>query len=206
MTDPAPKSARDTRRQCMLEIAREVFLAEGYAAASMSTIAAKLGGSKGTLYNYFRSKEELFEAFVRYECEAEADAAFALDPEETDVARALNGLGERVVAFVTSDKAVAIHRVVIAEAGRFPELGRAFWEQGPKLRVAKLAAYLQRAMADGRLRDADPQRAAEQFLALCRAGLHEQRLWNIHGKPSAEEIRSNVDAAVAGFMAMYGTP
>ena len=55
---PAPAvSKRDVRREGILDVARGVFLSEGYATASMSTIAAKLGGSKGTLYNYFKSKE-----------------------------------------------------------------------------------------------------------------------------------------------------
>ena len=52
------------RRETILEIARDMFFTEGYAAVSMSAIAARLGGSKGTLYNYFASKEELFSAVM----------------------------------------------------------------------------------------------------------------------------------------------
>jgi len=203
MTAPAPKAARDARRQGILEVAREVFLVEGYAAASMSMIAARVGGSKGTLYNYFRSKEELFEAFIRHACEAEADAAFAIDPRETDVRRALLGLGERFTTFLLSDLVVAIHRVVIAEAGRFPELGRALYAAGPKLRVARLADYLKAQMAAGRLKPSDHQRAAEQFIALCRAGVHDSRLWNLAERPTPTDIHANVEAAVSTFMAAY---
>ena len=57
-----PRLDRDARRELILDVAQDVFLEEGFAAASMSTIAARLGGSKGTLYNYFRSKDELFAA------------------------------------------------------------------------------------------------------------------------------------------------
>ena len=53
---------RDARRELILDVAQEVFLEEGFANASMSTIAARLGGSKGTLYNYFKSKDDLFTA------------------------------------------------------------------------------------------------------------------------------------------------
>ena len=53
-----------------MSVAREVFFEHGYSATSMSAIAARLGGSKGTLYNYFRSKEELFEAQLRDVCGA----------------------------------------------------------------------------------------------------------------------------------------
>ncbi|HLY77858.1 MAG TPA: TetR/AcrR family transcriptional regulator, partial [Caulobacteraceae bacterium] len=59
---------RDARRELILDVAQEVFLEEGFANASMSTIAARLGGSKGTLYNYFKSKDELFTAYVERRC------------------------------------------------------------------------------------------------------------------------------------------
>src|SRR5579871_4719106 len=77
-TDTAPTESQrsDARRRAILEVGREVFLAQGYAAASMSEIAAKLGGSKGTLYNYFRSKEELFGALMTEVCAAQAAVYF----------------------------------------------------------------------------------------------------------------------------------
>src|ERR1700721_3771942 len=61
-------SPREEPRESILKVAREVFFENGYAATSMSSIAARLGGSKGTLYNYFKNKEELFEAQVRDMC------------------------------------------------------------------------------------------------------------------------------------------
>ncbi|MFT3998253.1 MAG: helix-turn-helix domain-containing protein, partial [Asticcacaulis sp.] len=59
---------KDTRREAILDVASRIFLEEGFDAASMSAIAARVGGSKGTLYNYFKNKEELFEAFVDRHC------------------------------------------------------------------------------------------------------------------------------------------
>src|SRR5471030_3424689 len=73
----APDLSRsDAKRRAILDVASEVFLAQGYAATSMSEIAARLGGSKGTLYNYFRSKEELFGAFITDTCQGRATAIF----------------------------------------------------------------------------------------------------------------------------------
>ena len=60
---------RDSRRLTILTEARELFLKAGFSAASMSDIAARAGGSKGTLYNYYASKHELFTEVVRTECE-----------------------------------------------------------------------------------------------------------------------------------------
>src|ERR1700722_18233744 len=74
MVKPATLApTRDQRREHIINVAREIFFEQGYSAASMSRIAARLGGSKGTLYNYFKSKEELFEAQVRDMCSYAAD-------------------------------------------------------------------------------------------------------------------------------------
>src|ERR1700743_3190725 len=69
-------SRSDAKRRAILHVASEVFLAQGYAATSMSEIAAKVGGSKGPLSNYFRSKEELFSAFITETCQGPALAIF----------------------------------------------------------------------------------------------------------------------------------
>ena len=76
-----PRAAsRDLRRKAILDIARDIFLSQGYAATSMSQVAARLGGSKGTLYNYFSSKEELFSAMVVEDCESEFLAMIDFQP------------------------------------------------------------------------------------------------------------------------------
>src|SRR5262245_46611359 len=72
---PEARSDRLKRRQ-ILEGARHMFLAQGFDAASMGAIARQAGVSKGTLYVYFKSKEELFEAIVEEQCRAEAEQIF----------------------------------------------------------------------------------------------------------------------------------
>lgn len=196
----------EARREEILRIAQDVFLAEGYAAASMSAIAARVGGSKGTLYNHFRSKEELFAAFVDHACGVEVATAFDFSNlSADDLEGRLRQAGRRFVRFVLSDTAAAVHRVVIAECGRFPELGRAFFEAGPRVNLLRLASFLEGEMAAGRLRRADPHKAAEHFLELVRAGLHQRRMWNVGGEPTDTEIDANVEAGLEVFLAAYGT-
>lgn len=90
------KPQRDSRRENILSIAREVFMEEGYAAASMSTIAARVGGSKGTLYNYFRSKAELFVAVIQHQCDlSQAELFDGID--EGDLRTHLTQLGWKSV-------------------------------------------------------------------------------------------------------------
>src|SRR5689334_9334366 len=121
----------DTRREAILDVAQEVFLEEGFAAASMSTIAARLGGSKGTLYNYFRSKDELFKAYVERRCLWQQDEVFAVKSGETPEA-ALTRICRAFLAFIVDDTTLRNFALIVAESERAPELGRIFYETGPK--------------------------------------------------------------------------
>src|SRR5271156_4544540 len=143
----SPETNRsDARRRAILRVAREVFLARGYAATSMSEIAAKLGGSKGTLYNYFRSKEELFSAFITETCQGPAVRLFeSLPPigEGRGVRESLIDLGVSLMEFLQLDEIVAMHRLVSAEAGRFPEIGPLFYEAGPRKGEVRFTDYFE---------------------------------------------------------------
>ena len=91
---PAAEAAEDSaKRRQIIEGARQVFLAQGFDAASMGDIAKAAGVSKGTLYVYFKNKEELFTAIVKQECVAQAEGIFDLDPGDPDVEGALTRLG-----------------------------------------------------------------------------------------------------------------
>jgi TetR/AcrR family transcriptional regulator, mexJK operon transcriptional repressor len=199
---PPRERARDAKRQAILEIARESFLTHGYAATSMSRIAAQVGGSKGTLYNHFGSKEELFEAMMQEECSSEAIAITTLSLDG-EIDQVLCELGKRFVRFILSGRAVSIHRVVAAETGRFPELGRMFYEQGPKRTTAHVAAFLAARMAEGRMRRADPERAAQQLFALLKAGIHQMYLWGLEVEMTDAEIDTHVSHAVDTFLHGY---
>ena len=197
-------TSKDSRRQAILDIARATFLEEGYAAASMSAIALRLGGSKGTLYNYFASKEELFRAVIQDQCDRKIAGMYAgLRTDDPDVSAGLRALGQRYTTTVLSEDTVVFSRVLIAEALRFPELGEIMYQAGPRVTARRLADYLDDQMRAGRLRTADPRRAAEQFLELCLAGLYRQRLWNAIAPPLPAQIDENVEAALETFMAAY---
>lgn len=169
----------------------------------MAAIAARVGGSKATLYNYFASKEELFASLVAQEGEIEA-ASWRIPECADDMRTRLREIGESFMRIVTNERSLALHRLVIAESARFPELGRLFFEAGPGHRIALLAAILEDESRRGRLRVAAPPRAAAQFLELCKSSLHQKLLWNCGEPPTREEISDNVAAAVEVFLAAYG--
>src|SRR5579864_438122 len=180
-----PESSRsDAKRRAILEVAREVFLAEGYAATSMSEIAARVGGSKATLYNYFRSKDELLEAFMADTCQSLAAAIFdkiAPIGEGRSVRASLIELGTALLDFLLLDRIVAVHRLVVAEAGRFPELGRVYYEVGPRKGEARFTQFFERAMSAGHLPREDPHMAGQRFKDLVMSDVYLRRLWGVTG-------------------------
>jgi AcrR family transcriptional regulator len=202
-----PRLDRDMRREAILDAAAEVFMEVGFAAASMSMIAARVGGSKGTLYNYFKSKEELFEAYVRRYCalhQEEVMRGFA-DPGE-DMRTVLRNLGRNLLGVVLSETGLRNFTLVVAEAYRAPQIGRAYHEAGPASGARRMAAGIAQAIADGRLRPCDPLEAAHQFVALCQHRLMRACLCNVTAPPGPEEIDAEVARAVDTFMAAFGPP
>lgn len=191
-----PDCPTSAKRAAIVAAARAQFLAHGYGATAMSTIAAKVGGSKTTLWTYFPSKQELFAAVVDDSVER---FGAALDmPLEPDlpVKDALLRFAEGMMSIVGAPEILELHRIVMGEAGRFPELGTLYFERGPKRGKAKLAAYLSAAMADGRVKAGDPFIAARQFASLCQAGLHQDRLWGLTQGNDPARLQNDIDAAI----------
>src|SRR5271167_4920781 len=184
---PTFAPTRDQRREHIINVAREVFFEQGYTATSMSSIAARLGGSKGTLYNYFKNKEELFGAQVRAMCGHAADriqeATVEGDPVET-----LTRLGEQYLQHLFSEQTVRMFRILVAEAQRSPELARIFYEVGPARGRRGLQTYLEKAKAGALLDLPDCALAAEQFLELCKGSTHLQFLLNLIPTLTADEM------------------
>jgi AcrR family transcriptional regulator len=197
------QARRDERRDLILDVARDCFLAEGFAAASMSSIAARLGGSKGTLYNYFKSKEELFAAVMLRQCSRLSEQLFDQAYEGSSPRERLAHFGRTFLTMLLSEDSLGIQRLVVAESGRFPELGRTFYDSGPRIVQARIADYLGRLMDEGVLRRADPHIAAQQLKDLSISGVYQVRLWGVIGDPTPEEIAERVERAVDTFMRAY---
>jgi TetR/AcrR family transcriptional regulator, mexJK operon transcriptional repressor len=199
-------SRGDAKRRAILDVASEVFLAQGYAATSMSEIAAKLGGSKGTLYNYFRSKEELFSAFITDTCQGQAMAIFDHLPVTgagKPIRDNLVTLGVEFLSFILSPKLVAINRVVVGETGRFPELGRMFFDAGPGRGEVRFAQIVESAMDAGELRREDPIMVGRRLKDLILSDYHHRQLWGVLGDVSAAQIEAHVAGAIDVFLRAY---
>ena len=204
---PVETARGDARRRAILDVAHDVFLAQGYAATSMSEIATKLGGSKGTLYNYFRSKEELFSAMMNDVCSGRA--AIYFDPlppigERKSVRESLIDLGVNLLEFLLLDDIVAIHRLVVAETGRFPELGHMFYEAGPHRGELRFTEYFREAMAAGRVPLDDPKVVGQRLKDLVMSDLYLRRLWGVVGDIDPAALRAHVAQSVDIFLRAFG--
>jgi AcrR family transcriptional regulator len=200
-------SRSDARRRAILDVASEVFLAQGYAATSMSEIAARLGGSKGTLYNYFKSKEELFSAVITNTCQERATAIFdPLPPicEGRAVRDSLIELGLSLLTFLWNEQMVTLHRLIFAEVGRFPEIGRMFYEAGPRRGEIRFTEYFETAMAAGHIPRADPTVAGQRLKDLVMSDVYLRMLWGVLEPPSPEALREHVARSVDIFLRAFG--
>jgi AcrR family transcriptional regulator len=177
-------------------------VAEGYGLTSMSTIAARLGGSKGTLYNYFKSKEELFDAFVRRACARLLQDMDAV-PSSEDARERLVQLSRRFIDHLLSPQTIAIYRLVVGEGERFPELARLFYEAGPRTGIGATATLLEALMDQGSLRRGDPGLAAHQLKDLALSGLFNLRLWGVIDDPGPEERQARAEIAADTFLRAY---
>ncbi|MDX2274452.1 MAG: TetR/AcrR family transcriptional regulator [Hyphomonadaceae bacterium] len=204
LPDIVERGADAEKRAGILDAAEAVFLEQGFSGASMAAIAARGGCSKGTLYNYFESKDELFLACVRRACEEFQSGMAALTSRSGDVRQVLSELGRHYLAFVTSEDIVRKFRMIVAEAERSPQLARSFYLNGQARGTGRLVGYLQRAMDEGLLRQADPERAAHHFFGLCNNRYTAARLCNVRPAPNQAEIELDVSEAVRVFMAAYG--
>jgi AcrR family transcriptional regulator len=200
---PAAADEDSSKRRQIIEGARKVFLERGFDAASMGEIARVAGVSKGTLYVYFKDKEELFEAIVGQQCRAQAEQIFNLDPEDHDVEGVLTRLGIAFAQFVCRPGGASPIRAVIAIAERMPELGRRFYETGPALGIARLRAYLEAQVAAGVIAAEDCEIAAAQFMEACLATVYKPILFNFGKPPTLERTEYVVKIAVRVFLAAY---
>ena len=203
--DLVPDSTRDggAKRRQIMEGARAVFLSAGFDGASMNDVARAAGVSKGTLYAYFASKDELFGAIIRAE-KAQAAERLCLFRREGDVREMLTDFGVRLMRRLCEPGTLALARVVIAAVEKFPSVGRAYYEAGPLWGATRLAEELAALDKAGVLKIREPERAAWHLLDLCQSGLFKRVLFGVAESVSAEEIEASVKAGVEAFLRAYG--
>jgi AcrR family transcriptional regulator len=147
----------------ILDVATALFLSRGFGATSIEAVAGRARISKRTFYHRFRDKAELYRAVVRRMLQhwlPEFEAAFdAPAPLEILLERS----AKRMLAVALSPEALALRRLLLAEAERFPELVDIAIEQGATRAIERIAALLEEERRAGRTALDDCRFAAMQF-------------------------------------------
>jgi len=210
---PAPAQEREAtrsqrKRAAILEAAATTFLRRGYLGTSMDEIAALAGVSKQTVYKQFADKERLFKEIVLGTVNEASQPVYdeVLNLDATgDLETALRELARRQLGLVMQPRLLQLRRLVIGEAGRFPELGRTFYEQGPQRTIAALAVTFERLAERGLLRFEDPRIAAAHFNWLVMSiPLNEAMLCGTDDALPPADVARFAHAGVSAFLAAYG--
>jgi TetR/AcrR family transcriptional repressor of mexJK operon len=208
ITAPGGQTRTARKRRSILDAATALFLRDGYLATSMDEIAAAAAVSKQTVYKQFGDKQSLFREIVAGTVAEIADPVahqVASLRGSDDLEADLRDLARRLITQVIQPRMMQLRRLVTAEAARFPELGRLFYENGPGRTVDTLAATFQHLAARGALRLEDPRLAAEHFNWLVMSTpLNRVMLCGDTELPGPADLTHYADAGVRAFLAAYG--
>jgi len=149
----------------ILDVATHQFLTHGYGATSIETVSLRARVSKRTFYHRFENKPALFGAVVHRIIERLRPPPNAPLLDGADLAQILQGLARLILRAALSPHAIALHRLIVAESARFPNLAAAVAQEGSTAEAVNLiAGLLARETRAGNIVSSDPVFAAQQFL------------------------------------------
>ena len=200
----------ERRRQAIVQAATEVFLRHGYLGATTDEIAARASVSKQTLYKHFADKQHLFAEIIMDTTvqlvDGLSDAVASTLQDAQDVRKALRDLADGFLRGLLQPDVLRLRRLVIAEADRFPEVGRAWFDRGFDRTLVILGEAMRRLADRGLLHNlSDPTLAAYQFAGLVMYQPMNQVMFaGTDAPPPADKLNRIAAAAVDMFLATYG--
>ena len=200
--DLATRAGRKFRQ--ILDSARELFLDQGFDTTSMDAIARHAGVSKATLYVHFDDKDALLLALVDDECRRVGlPVLWKPHGGPIDLEKELRAIARNFLSFFMDDRGLAVHRLVMSCASRYPAIAEFFMKSGPDRCDAEVMAFLRAAQRQGLLHVPDMKLAAMQFLSLIQGRLILK--WSLSMRsPEPAEYRALVEGGIKVFLAAYG--
>jgi TetR/AcrR family transcriptional regulator, mexJK operon transcriptional repressor len=206
---PRRRTGRLASGGVIMEAAATLFLAKGYSGTSMDEIAAVAGVSKQTVYTHFADKKRLFGDLILRNTERVDDFLEQMDAilrDTVDVEKDLRELARRYIGSVIQQPVLQLRRLVIGEAGHFPDLARTYHDRVPDRVLAVLASQLERLAGRGLLELEDPRLAANHFAALILWVPLDRAMFHVDGESfTAAAVDHLADTGVRVFLAAYGT-
>lgn len=187
--------------QQILAAASQAFLEKGYLDTSMDSISLKAGVAKQTLYNHFANKDALFIAVVQQQCRRGEEYCL-LDKLDLAVEDALLGYAQSKMADLVSSKQMARYRMMIAEAMRFPSLGKMFFANEIDRELVNLTQFFRYQADAGKLKIDDAEQAALFFQGSLNAYFRPKFIMT--GKlPSKEQLDTYIAYCINNFLKLY---
>lgn len=198
-TGGRPSQEQAARRdERLIEIAAEMFLERGFETTTIDAVAERANVGKATLYARYKDKAELFAAV--FQRQIDRWLAFSL-PEarfEGSIETVLLSLGKRMLAAALAPEAVAVNRILMAQAGRFPALAQLAHKEGWERGASLICSVLQRFADDGQIAADDLSIKADLFLSLVIGRWTRLAMLGIEIDP--EQMQQRLQSAVTLFL------
>lgn len=204
MSDPKWKRRKEARPAEIVEAALAVFAEKGFASARTEDIAARAGISKGALYLYFPTKEDLFRAVVRDAVVPNVDAFQArIADSNQPFAEQLRMFLPSLAELVARSQLGAVAKMVIGESGNFPELARVWYDNVMSRAIGMLSALIIRGQERGEVRPGDPRTHAFSIMGpMLMGALWRETFTPIGGEPIdlPAVARQHVETVLGGLL------
>jgi AcrR family transcriptional regulator len=192
----------NSKQQEVLDVASEYFLSNGYEGASINAMARSSGISKESIYRYFGSKKELFEAVIDRELGDYQATLRGIDGTSTNLGlrEALVSVAEAILRLITTDRTLALRRLIFDEATRSPDLGQHYYRIGPERAYLKLELLFESHRVDS---DFEYKVLSRHFVSLISYRTMMERECRVMEEPTREHIRQLMELVVDDFLRSF---
>ena len=199
---PRRQLNRLNRERAILDAALKVFAAQGFSGATMDAVATEAGLTKPTLYSYFASKDDLFQAMMLAKRDLMLDV---FDHPSGSMVADLLDFAWAYADTVMRPDMLSLARLIIGEVSRFPEIGRAYQASGPDHLLHGIMRYLATQRDAGRLAFDDAELAAQDLWGLILSAPRTQALHMPDALPDRATLNRYITNGLRVFLKAYST-
>lgn len=193
----------EERKQKILEVAAKIFAKHGFDNTSISDITAKVGGSKATIYNYFRSKEEIFVcATEKFADEHKLNICNSLKDSDKPIEESLFDFSSTLLRFLIRKEIIAAKRMIYSPTTP-KDVANFFYNEGPRNTRLLLTDYFDNQVKKGVLKQCDTEVLARQLTALLVYPFHEKLMLQVDLNPSDSEIDNHIKDTIDLLLCFY---
>ena len=183
MVEPRFQRRKEDRPAEITAAALAAFAENGYAATRVDEVAKRAGVSKGLLYLYFKTKEELFKAVIRSFISPRIDALISnIEASDLSAEEFIRGPFLDFARSIPKSPAKILLKLMVAEGPKHPELIAWYWENVVSRGIAALRTIIQRGVDSGEFRES----ALNEFPQLLVTPIFFSLLWTLLFQPHAE--------------------